>query len=215
MPSYTRGKRRDQTVAIKVGTNSYYLFKSKDLSSIPGVSESDLAVLGRIVLDDTASNLPQGALAFLRANAPKPPRVVKKLNNSLDNVQSSVGTFCSSDTLRTALRSGWNLQKDAIEVQITTKGKKITVIAELSNNLLYAFPLNKADFEAYGRSLGLVSGEIINTDAERERLVVASSLPRPGRAKLTLENGSDFATFCSHFADLDGGFRRISKERLI
>ena len=215
MPSYTRGKRRDQTIAVKVATNTYYLFRTKDLASIPGVSEADLTVLGRIVLDDTASNLPTGALTFLRANAPKPPRVVKRLNNSVDNVQSSVATFCSYDALRASLRAGWNVQKDAKEVNITTQGKKITVLAELSNNILYAFSLNKVDFETYGQSLGLVSGEVITTNEERGRVVFASTLPKPGRAKLVLPDGSDFATFCSHFADLDGGFRRISKERLL
>lgn len=215
MPSYTRGQLRDQNVAVKLTATTFYQFKTKDLASIAGISASDLAVLGQIPIADDGSGLPSGATVFLRANSPKPARVGKKLNSNSGNVQSNISTFCSFDALTNALRAGWNLQKQALTVSLSITGKQITAIAELSNDVLYCFSLNKADFDQYKEQLGLVGAETITTDAERARLVRGSSLPKPGKAKLKLENGKTFSTFCSHFAPLTGGFSRISQERLI
>lgn len=215
MPSYTRGQLRDQNVAVKLTSTTFYQFKTKDLTSIPGVNASDLTVLGHIPIGENGSGLPSGATVFLRANAPKPARVGKKVNNDSGNVQSNISTFCSFDALTNTLRAGWNFQKQATTVTLSTTGKQVTAIAELSNDVLYCFSLNKADFDQYKEPLGLIGAEQINSDPERERLVRGSSLPKPGKAKLKLENGKTFSTFCSHFAPLTGGFTRISQERLI
>lgn len=211
MPSYTRGKLRDQNIIVQLSDTSYYQFKTKDLSAVNNVNEGDLSLLGHINIGNGGAGLPSGALVFLRANSPKPPRVGKTLSGT----QSSISTFCAVPALQNVLRNGWNLVKPARTVSLRTAGKTITVIASLSNGALYAFPLNKADFDTYGAALGLVTSETITTDAERNKLVAASSLPKPGKAKLTLTTGADFSTFCSHNAPLSDGFNRISAERLI
>lgn len=215
MPANTRGKERDQNVAVKLSAKLkiYYQFKTKDLSQISGVSEADLAVLEHLKITPDGETYGKGSIVFLRANSPKPARVSLKLSRTAS--QGTVGTFCATPALTNTLRAGWNLVKPASSVTVRTVGKRITAIAKISNGVLYAFPLDKADFEKYKEPLGLVGGETITTDAEKAKLVTGSSLPKPGKAKLTLDDGSDFSTFCSHDAPLTGGFSRISAERLI
>lgn len=209
MPSYTRGKSRDNLVAVKLEGNSYYQFLTKDLAAVNGVSEGDLGLLGHIKLGEGGGTLPAGAIVFLRANSPKPPRVRKKITGT----QGSVGTFCAVEALKNALRGGWNLSKGAITVSVRATGSRtVTAIAVISNGALYAFPMNKADFETYKEPLKLQGSESITTDTERSKLVSGSSLPKPGKAKLVLSTGSVFSSFCSHDAPLSNGFTRISSE---
>ncbi|CCI18527.1 conserved hypothetical protein [Microcystis aeruginosa PCC 9807] len=212
MPSYTRGKPRDQIRAVLLGGNSYYQFKTKDLAAVNSVQESDLALLGHIKLGEGGETLPAGAIVFLRANSPKPARVTKTLTGT----QGSIGTFCAAQALQNALRNGWNLSKGATTVSLRATGSRtVTAIASLSNGALYAFALNKADFESYGADLKLQGAESITSDTERSKLVSGSSLPRPGKAKLVLTTGSIFSSYCSHDAPLSNGFTRMSAERVL
>lgn len=214
MPSYTRGKSRDQIIAVKLEGNSYYQFLTKDLAAVNGVSEGDLGLLGHIKLGEGGGTLPSGAIVFLRANSPKPPRVSKKITGT----QGSVGTFCGVEALKNALRGGWNLSKDAVTVGLratATGGRTVTAIAAISNGALYAFPMNKADFESYKEPLKLEGAESIKNDTDRSKLVSGSSLPRPGKAKLVLSTGATFSSFCSHDAPLSNGFTRMSAERVL
>jgi hypothetical protein len=55
--------------------------------------------------------------------------------------------------------------------------------------------MNEADFQTYGADLGLKSAASVNSPAELDRLVVGSSLPKPGKATKTLQNGSSFSSF--------------------
>jgi hypothetical protein len=214
MPEYTRGKQRDQDVAVLLFKGVYYQFKTKDLSKVPGVGEGDLAVLKHVKIGNDGGGIPKSSIVFLRANAPKPPRVSKQLSKE-PTVQGSISTFCAPDALSASLRAGWNLVKPGRAAGAQIGPKSVTAIAKLSNGVLYGFSLNKRDFETYKTPLGLEGPESLTTDAERQKLVIGSSLPKPGKAKLKLENGSDFSTFCSHDAPLGGGFKRITEERLI
>jgi hypothetical protein len=216
MPSFTRGKKRDQLVAVRVNTTQqiYYQFNTKDLSAINGVSEADLQLLGHIKIgevgDGNTSSIPAGALIFVRANAPKPPRVTKRTGGTGAS-QESVGTFCAVDRLKDALRGGWNLVKQGRVVGLSNNSKTVTAVAKLSNGALYAFPMNKADFDANKEALGLEDATTINTDAERAKLVRASSLPRPGKAKKVLSTGATFTSFYSTEAPLTE-FQAMSQE---
>ena len=146
MPANTRGKERDQNVAVKLSAKAkiYYQFKTKDLSQISGVSESDLGVLEHLQITADGDAYGKGSIVFLRANSPKPARVSLKLPRTAS--QGTVGTFCATPALTNALRAGWNLVKPASSVRVRTVGKRITVIAKISNGVLYAFPLDKGLF---------------------------------------------------------------------
>lgn len=67
----------------------------------------------------------------------------------------------------------------------------------MSNNLLYAFNINRTDYEANRQLLGLAPlSTAANTDAEKARLVSGTTRPRPGRASLEdAVTGSTFSTF--------------------
>ncbi|MBD2365185.1 hypothetical protein H6G36_29210 [Anabaena minutissima FACHB-250] len=197
MPSYTRGKKRENLFFVAVNSVVRYGWKAKDLASIAGISASDLTT----TLGHTAQDAVTGAglILIVGARAPQPARVSKKIANATPGQQQSVSTFCAHDKLATAIGAGWNLVKPKRSVMLkassATRGS-LTAIATLSDGSLYCFPMNKADFEAYGAELGLQTSATVST-AEREKLVSGSSKPRPGKASRELADGSRFASFYS------------------
>lgn len=205
MSNLTRGKKRNKMIAVKVvkDQNTYYQFQTKDLAAITGVSASDLAQLGHINVGDAAAlaSIPSGSFIFYKANAPKPPRVTKKItggsSTTPDARQESVGTFCAVDALQSALGNGWSLSKPGRGVSLSNTGKTVTALAKLSNGILYAFPMSKADFATFGGELGLESSETVTTAAEKAKVVRASTLPKPGKASKVLSDGSTFSSFYS------------------
>jgi hypothetical protein len=192
-------------VKVVKGQEIYYQFNSPDLSKVVGVSSSDLAELGQINLSD-AAKVPAGAIIFYNANAPKPPRVTKQLSKSGDTSpkQQSVSTFCSVEALTGALGKGWSIAKPGRGVSFSNTQRTVTALAKLSNGVRYAFPMAKADFETFGSTLGLENATTITSDAERAKVVRASTLPKPGRASIVLEDGSTFSSFYSSDKTPDG-----------
>ncbi len=219
MPGYTRDKKRDQLVYVPLNSTLYYGFKTKDLSSIAGITASDLTNQLGHVDAATAAGL-TGKILILGANAPKPPRVTKKIANAAPGTQQTVGTFCARGKLATAMSAGWNVSDRGGNVTLrapnASSGSQ-TAIAELSDGTLYCFPLNKEDFTSYGASLGLKSASDITTQTERDKLVAGTSKPRPGRAKIVLGSGSTFQSFFSTSAadDLPGAGFDILEEEII
>jgi hypothetical protein len=207
MSNITRGRKKDQRILVKVvkGQEVYYQFNSPDLSKVAGVSTSDLSELGQINLNDP-SKVPAGAIVFYNANAPKPPRVTRKLKktDTVSPAQQSVSTFCSVDALTGALGKGWSIAKPGRGVSLNNTIKTVTALAELSNGVMYAFPMAKVDFESFGSTLGLKNASTITTDAERAKIVRASSFPKPGRATKILDDGSTFSSFYSSSKTPDG-----------
>ena len=202
MSNLTRGKKRNKMIAVKVvkDQNTYYQFQTKDLAAVAGVSASDLALLGHINVGDAgaAASIPSGSMIFYKANAPKPPRVTKKINtNSQSTGQQSVGTFCAVDALQSALGNGWSLSKPGRGVSLSKTGRTVTALAELTNGTLYAFPMAAADFATFGEELGLKNSTSITTPSERAKIVRASTLPKPGKASKVLQDGSTFTSFYS------------------
>ena len=190
MPAYTRGKKRDQTRYVKANAVLYYGFRTKDLSTVTGVTAGDLTALGHL------TTLPTNAVACFAANAPKPPRVTKRIAGATATSQGSVSTFCGFDALAAALSAGWNLSKDGRAVGLRNTGRTITAVVELTpGGVLYAFPMNQADFAQYAAELGLQSAATITTAAEVNRLVRGSTYPKPGRATKELDTGANVVTF--------------------
>lgn len=190
MPAYTRGKKRDVTTYVKANATLFYGFRTKDLSSIGGVTAADLTALGHVVA------LPANSVSCFGANAPKPPRVTKRLTSAGPTAQGSVSTFCDYNRLSNALAAGWSLAKDGRGVGLRNTGKTVTAVVEIgTNGVLYSFPMNQGDFALYAAELGLKSAASLTTSAEQNRLVRGSTYPKPGRAIKDLGNGSRITTF--------------------
>ncbi|BAZ50507.1 hypothetical protein NIES4103_31230 [Nostoc sp. NIES-4103] len=218
MPSYTRNKKRENLVFVAVNPIIRFGWKVKDLAAISGISSADLTNdLGHIAENAVTGS---GIILVVGAQAPKPARVTKKIANAAVGQQQSISTFCAHDKLGTAIKKGWNVTKNRNSVTLRASNPSRpsqTAIASLSDNSLYCFPMNKADFEAYGAELGLVPASGIS-GTESDKLVSGSSKPRPGRASKILSDGSSFSSFYSTStkkAVIDAGYDILSEELVL
>lgn len=196
MPAYLRGRQRTEFTFVPINTVLMYGWKSPDLTAGTGVSGSDLTALGH--LDATAAAAVSGAILVSGANAPKPPRVTKRIPGATVNQRGQVSTFAGYNALTTAAAAGWYVSKRGrgVNLRPASPGARTqTAIAELSNGLMYAFALNQADFTTYATALGLQSAsEISDTEALK---LVRGSKTKPGQAAIELESGAQFTTFYS------------------
>lgn len=217
MPNYTRNKKRSELVFVLVNGLVYFGFKPKNLTQFSGISSSDITALGHTLADNTSL----GLIKIIGAQAPKPPRVKKKLPNASVGQQQSISTFCAYNQLVAAQAEGWNLlesRKSVILRASNASRGSLTAIAKLSDDSLYCFPMNKADFESYGAELGLINSTSVTTEAERKHLVSGSSYPYPGRASKSLANGSTFSSFFATAKQedlLDALYDILSEEKVI
>lgn len=219
MPPYTRGKLRDKLTYVLVTNNAYFIFKTKDLSALAGISASDITAIGHKTAEAAASDTTK--LRIVGASAPQPPRVSKKLSNAAVGTQQSVSTFCGYASLGTAQAAGWKVTKTRRSVLVRAASAlsgSQTGIAQLSDGSLYCFSMNKADFDSYGATLKLKSAATEQSATELSKLVSGSSIPRPGRASVPTASGSSFSSFYSTEAlgDLGAaGFSILSEELVI
>lgn len=219
MPGYTRNKKRDNLVYVPINTSLYYGFNTKDLATIAGISSADLTeTLGHIPGSTAATAT--GKILVLGANAPKPPRVTKRLSTASAGTQQSVSTFCAKANLSLALADKWNVSDRGASVTLrpanASSGSQ-TAVAVLSDGTRYAFPMNSEDFTTYASALGLQSASQI-TGTERDKVVSGTSRPRPGRARIKLSAGGTFQSFFSSDsadAAATAGFDIIEEEIVI
>jgi hypothetical protein len=212
-----QSQARDKLTFVKVSGNGlevYYGFKTIDLTNGSGVGQDDLAALGHLPGDA----LPDGSLYFLRANSPKPARAKKTLKkNPTVSEKGSTSTFCAYGKEKDARIAGWDITKGRRGVSLKANARFTTAIAEISNGLLYVYPLNTATFNSYKDVLGLKSPAEITTEAERVKLVRGSSIPYPGKAVLDLGNGKTVTSFFSHdkiSSLIENNWTVLSEERL-
>ena len=195
MPAYLRGKVRDNLVFVKVTIgNVFYGFKTKDLTSIEGVSQADLTALGHTKLQ----NLRSGSIPILGANAPKPPRVKKQVvRNPSRNQQGSVSTFCGMDNIDTGITAGWEIVSLRTPYRLTSNARTVTVAANFHNGGLYLFNMNRADAEAYGLELGLAFDNDLITGYYLKRFAfTGASRPKPPVVSKKVGRGT-FSCYCS------------------
>ncbi|MBD2100265.1 hypothetical protein [Leptolyngbya sp. FACHB-261] len=188
-----RGKKRDQVTGVLVNANLCYVFTTKDLAALSGISPADLtAQLGHIAEAQLAATAQPKVVG---ANAPKPPRVSKRLTTgAVAAAQGSVSTYCAYNKLGTARSAGWRLAKAGNSVAIRSSGKTVTAVVEV-DGVLYCWPMNSADFDQYNDELGLKLPSTVTTAAERNRCVRGARFPQPGRISLRLDTGSVFSSF--------------------
>lgn len=214
MPGYTRGQTRENLRFVLINPVFAYGWKTKDLAAAVGVSEADLTTqLGH--MDAVAAAAVANVVMVTGANSPKPARVVKRIQGATTAQAASIGTFLAHDKLAAANAGGWSLTKRGRGVRLTgnvTGKRSVTAVAELSNGLQYAFPLNKTDFDLVSADLGLQSAAQIS-DVEAAKLV-SGSRSKPGVAAIEDEQGtlSTFFSTASREAALTAGFSIINDE---
>jgi hypothetical protein len=219
MPSYTRNKKRDNLVYVPINSVLYYGFNTKDLAAISGISSTDLTTtLGHI--DAATAAAATGKILILGANAPKPPRVTRKLAAAAAGTQQTISTFCSKAKLSLALADKWNVShrgKSATLRPANASSGSQSAVAVLSDGTRYAFPMNKEDFTTYGSALGLQAPSQVTGD-ERDKVVSGTSKPRPGRAKIKVESGGTFQSFFSSDSSdsaVTAGFEIVEEELIL
>ncbi|MEA5447323.1 hypothetical protein VB780_02000 [Leptolyngbya sp. CCNP1308] len=195
MPEYTRGALRDVLTFVSLNSVFHYGWKTVDLAARTGISAADIKTqLGHLTAVEAAAVA--NAIMVTGANSPKPARVVKRDPTAPISQPSSTSTFVGHTSLAAASAGGWSLAKAARGVRLTANvdGKRsVTAIAELSNGALYAFPLNRVDFDRVAVVLGLLSAAQITTTLERNALVTGSRT-KPGRCSIE-DNGGVFSTY--------------------
>lgn len=217
MSSYTRGKKRENLVFVLINDLLYFGFKPKDLTSLTGVTASDITALGHVAVSAAVA----GKIRVIGSQAPKPPRVQKKISGAAIGQQKSVSTFCAYPSISAAQAAGWSLLKSRKSVTLRASSAdraSLTAIATLSDTSLYCFPMNKADYELFGADLGLETASTITTEAERKKLVSGASIPYPGRASKLLAGGSTFSSFfatAQQEAATTAGYDILSEEKVI
>jgi hypothetical protein len=197
MPAYVRGTPRNNLTFVRV--NDYpllYGWRAPDFSSFTGITAADITALGHLTAVGAAA-VPN-RIMILGANSPKPARVTKKLSPGVTTERGSVSTFCAYNQGAAAVAAGWATSRGAkgVSVKPAAAGRRSqTAVAELSNGVLYAFPLNSSDFAIAAADLGLQSaGQISAT--ERKRLATGMSKTRPGKAAKEDSDGL-FVTYYS------------------
>ncbi|MFQ4134760.1 hypothetical protein PGN35_000400 [Nodosilinea sp. PGN35] len=215
MSEFTRGQFRDNATFVLLNPIFCYGWKTVDLAARIGVSAADLKTeLGHMtpLEADAIAN----RVMVTGANSPKPGRVVKRDRTAPISQPSSTSTFLAYDKLSAATTAGWTLAKQARRVSLSPPVdgiRSMTAIAELSNGVLYAWPLNRADYDQFGASLGLQSALQINTTLERRKLVTGSRT-KPGKAVIR-NSGGEFSSFYSTDAEdtaIAAGFSIIKGE---
>lgn len=218
MSEFTRGQFRDVLTFVPLNPIFHYGWKTKDLATAVGISTADLTTqLGHMT--PTAAAGVANSIMVIGANSPKPARVVKRDRTAPITQVASTSTYVAYNKMAAATSAGWSMSKQGRGVRLTaaTEGKrKVTAIAELSNGLLYAFPLDRVDFDRAGATLGLEAASSITTTAERQKLATGCST-KPGRCSID-NSGGTFSTFFATAAleaVVAAGYTVISDEVIV
>jgi hypothetical protein len=209
MPAYIRGSKRDQLRFVLLNPIFAYGWKTVDLAARTGISAADLSTqLGHMTAAE--ADAVANRIMVTGANSPKPARVVMRDITAPVGSPGSTSTYVAYDKLAAATTAGWSLAKQARGVRLTANidGKRsVTAIAELSNGLLYSFPLNKADFDRVSATLGLVDAASITTATENNSLATGCRT-KPGKCSNEDSEGifSTYYATAAKEAAIAGGY---------
>lgn len=106
MPPFTRApKTETYGVRLAAGSNLniFYCFLSRNLASAQGVSAADLG--SQLGFFGAGVAFPAGSVQVFGCNAPKPPRVKKRLPAAAGQ-GASLSTFCAPGSLPAAKAAG-------------------------------------------------------------------------------------------------------------
>lgn len=195
MAGAARGRKREDLTYVAASDFVMYGFKTFDISSVAGITTSDLTALGHIKAE--GMTVDSTKVYVLRANAPKPPRVSKKTTNTGvgtgtggTGVQPlTVSTFCAYNKLNDAFAAKWTLAKQGRGITFRGEGsptRQRTVAVPLGGGF-YCFSCDRSTFDNYGTALGL-KGTL--TAAEAQKAFMGASAPKPGKAVAKLTTGT-------------------------
>ncbi|OLP19815.1 hypothetical protein BST81_03535 [Leptolyngbya sp. 'hensonii'] len=218
MSAYTRGRKRDQLRFVNINDILLYGWNTVDLAAATGISAADLKnQLGHLTAAE--ADAVANRLMVLGANSPKPARAIKVIPNAPTTAAGSVSTFIAYNKRAVAQAAQWKVGGAQKGVRLTAPvaGKRSqTAVAELSNGVLYAFPMNQSDFTLVGETLGLQAAAQISS-VEAKKLATGMSSTRPGQAGLEDSEGllSTFFSTAKRDDATAAGFSIISEERIL
>lgn len=187
MPASARGRKRENVTYVAASEFIMYGFKTYDLTTVTGIGETDLTALGHVAGEGMT---PDGTKVYvLRANAPKPPRVSKKITAAAGGTGASgtgvtplsVSTFCGYNKISAAVAAKWTLTKRGRGITFRGEGsstRQRTVAVPIGGGY-YCWSCDRATFSTYGEALGL-KGTLSSTEAAKA--FMGASAPKPGVA---------------------------------
>ncbi|NES64138.1 MAG: hypothetical protein F6K24_02165 [Okeania sp. SIO2D1] len=197
--SVLRGKAKDKVYYVAATPFVMYGWKTYDLSSNSGISDTELTQdIG--LVDGATITLDPTKIYVIRANAPKPARVTKRLNTTPGTEEGSVNsslsvtTFCAYNKIAVALSKGWSLAQQGRGVSIIGQdapGRERTAFIPIGNGF-YSFPADRTTFTQHGEILGYEQPG--TTASQLDKAFSGTSSPKPGKARLKTTTGS-FSSF--------------------
>lgn len=195
MAGAARGRKREDLVYVAASEFVMYGFKTFDLTSVAGITTSDLTALGHVAATGMTPDATK--VYVLRANAPKPPRVSKKASTTTTGTGTgaagtaplTVSTFCAYNKLNDAFAAKWTLSKQGRGITFRGEGsptRQRTVAIPIGGGF-YCFSCDRSTFTTYGAALGL-KGTL--TAAEAKKAFMGASAPKPGKASTKTATGS-------------------------
>lgn len=187
MPASARGRKRENTTYVAASEFIMYGFKTYDLTSVTGITQTDLTALGHVAGEGMTPDATK--VYVLRANAPKPPRVSKKITaaatgtgaSGTGSLPLSVGTFCAYNKISAAVAAKWTLTKRGRGITFRGEGsstRQRTVAVPIGGGY-YCWSCDRATFSNYATALGL-KGTLSATEAAKA--FMGASAPKPGVA---------------------------------
>lgn len=164
MAVVSRGVKRNITKCVPINDLLSYGFSTFDISNAAGVSAADVTALGQ---KDLAGAV--GTIVF-GCSAPRAARFTKKLESGTRGSVSSYGDGTSSAAITTARAAGWKQTRRVSRTTLGATAKSQSVGIKLPSGLIYVQAIPKADFTAYGATLGLIEPASL-TDAERKKAI--------------------------------------------
>jgi hypothetical protein len=173
------GKRTLVWVIPFTGSTLKYGFKT----NADGAAQT---VLGHTVVD-LAAAMPTGLV--IGANAPKPPRAVRK------RTTGSESSYCAAGNIDDAKAAGWSVSPGRVRRGSSSTLSKTVYVLHEGNKLAWKMPL-----WAYNRiSTDFAGLGIVDATAAAKDLVFGVSYPVLPRVKKMILNGTTFSsssTFC-------------------
>jgi hypothetical protein len=127
---------------VRINQYLHYGFKTFDLSTVVGISASDVAALGQRDLS------PGLGLVVFTPNAPKPARFAKQS----PKIQA-IGDGSTAAAINTAAAAGWRQTRGIKRAAISNTAKSTEVIVPTTNNLYVLYRVPNAEATPANSSL--------------------------------------------------------------
>lgn len=185
-------------VLLKTGKPLFYGWKTYNLSSADGISETDLAFMDHRTRSEVTAT--SGSIAVIGANRPKPARYRFVLNKKPGaGEQGSITTFGGADveSLPGFEDSGWERVNDLSRVNIVDNNRSHTLGAKCENGGIYLYTCSKTMPNTVISELGLLEPTALRLETNLNKAFYGSSKPRPPKMSKQVTENYFATTFCS------------------